>query len=227
MASPTSPRRRHDRPTVIRTCPESGNPAAPSTFWTLRRISSQVTYHFSLGPRRLWTNEQKLAFGRGSPANCLPRGVPRISASPPPWRVIQKSDIIGILYESDNAWRQIFLDGRELGPDFLPAYLGYSTGKWDGDTLVVDPAASTGRHGWIRRANPRRMRCTSPNVFGGRTSGTWKFKLQSTTRRFIPSLGKSRSRRAWRRIATSPKPPARTIAISSTCKGNSVGNLLA
>ena len=61
-----------------------------------------------------------------------------IDASPPPWRVIQKSDIIGILYESDNAWRQIFLDGRELGVDFLPAYLGYSTGKWDGDTLVVD-----------------------------------------------------------------------------------------
>ncbi len=47
--------------------------------------------------------------GEDPPANCLPRGVPRINASPPPWRVIQKSDIIGILYESDNAWRQIFL----------------------------------------------------------------------------------------------------------------------
>src|SRR6266566_3382069 len=66
--------------------------------------------------------------GEDPPANCLPRGVPRINASPPPWRVIQKSDIIGILYESDNAWRQIFLDGRELGNDFLPTYLGYSTG---------------------------------------------------------------------------------------------------
>ncbi len=75
----------------------------------------------------------------------LPRGVPRINASPPPWRVIQKSDIIGILYESDNAWRQIFLDGRELGKDFLPAYLGYSTGKWDGDTLVVDTRGFNGK----------------------------------------------------------------------------------
>ena len=45
-------------PMVIRTCPESGNPAAPSTFWTLRRISNPVTYHFSLGPRRLWPNAQ-------------------------------------------------------------------------------------------------------------------------------------------------------------------------
>ena len=58
MVSPTSPRQRHDRPMAIRTCPESGNPAAPSTFWTLRRISNPVTYHFSLGPRRLWTNAQ-------------------------------------------------------------------------------------------------------------------------------------------------------------------------
>ena len=59
--------------------------------------------------------------------------------------MIQKSDIIGILYESDNTWRQIFLDGRELGNDFLPAYLGYSTGKWDGDTLVVDTRGFNGK----------------------------------------------------------------------------------
>src|SRR5947199_9299560 len=70
-------------------------------------------------------------------ANCLPQGVPRINASPPPWKIIQKSDVIVILYESANTWRQIFLDGRELGKDFPPTFLGYSTGKWDGDTLVV------------------------------------------------------------------------------------------
>src|SRR5437879_11674138 len=33
-------------------------------------------------------------------ANCLPQGVPRVSASPPPWKVIQKSEVIVILYES-------------------------------------------------------------------------------------------------------------------------------
>ena len=83
--------------------------------------------------------------GEDPPANCLPRGVPRINASPPPWRVIQKSDVIGILYESDNTWRQIFLDGRELANDAPPAYLGYSTGKWDGDTLVVDTRGFNGK----------------------------------------------------------------------------------
>jgi hypothetical protein len=78
-------------------------------------------------------------------ANCLPQGVPRVNASPPPWKVIQKQDVIVILYESANTWRQIFLDGRELSDDYPPTFLGYSTGKWDGDTLVVDTRGFNGK----------------------------------------------------------------------------------
>ena len=78
-------------------------------------------------------------------ANCLPQGVPRINASPPPWKIIQRPDFIVILYESANMWRQIFLDGRELGTDFTPAWLGYSTGKWEGDTLVVETKGFNGK----------------------------------------------------------------------------------
>jgi len=78
-------------------------------------------------------------------ANCLPQGVPRVNASPPPWKVIQGSDLIVILYESANTWRQIFIDGRELGKDYLPTFLGYSTGRWDGDTLVVDTRGFNGK----------------------------------------------------------------------------------
>src|SRR6266699_5777535 len=71
MASPTSLRRRHDRPMVIRTCPESGNLGAPSTFWTLRRISNPVTYHFALGQVACRPTRRRLAFGRGSPRKLL------------------------------------------------------------------------------------------------------------------------------------------------------------
>jgi hypothetical protein len=78
-------------------------------------------------------------------ANCLPQGVPRVSASPPPWKIIQKSDAIVVLYESANTWRQIFLDGRELSGDYLPTFLGYSTGKWEGDTLVVETRGFNGK----------------------------------------------------------------------------------
>ena len=78
-------------------------------------------------------------------ANCLPSGVPRVNATPQPWKVIQKPEVIVILYESINTWRQVFLDGRRLGNDFPPTFLGYSTGKWDGDTLIVETRGFNGK----------------------------------------------------------------------------------
>ncbi len=81
-------------------------------------------------------------------ANCLPQGVPRINAVPPPFRIIQSPKYIAVMYEAFNLWRQIFLDGRELGQDFTPSWMGYSTGKWDGDTLVVDSRGFNGRS-WL------------------------------------------------------------------------------
>jgi len=47
-----------------------------------------------------------------------------------------------------NFWRQIFLDGREMAEDAPPSWFGYSTGKWDGDTLVVDTKGFNGK-AWI------------------------------------------------------------------------------
>ena len=34
--------------------------------------------------------------------------------------------------------RQIFLDGRALPQDPSPSFMGYSVGRWEGDTLVVE-----------------------------------------------------------------------------------------
>ena len=45
-----------------------------------------------------------------------------------------------MLYEVDGTHRQIYTDGRKLPMDPQPAWLGYSVGKWEGDTLVVDSA---------------------------------------------------------------------------------------
>ena len=48
--------------------------------------------------------------------------------------------MIVILYEVDNTRRQIYTDGRKLPADPQPMWMGYSVGKWEGDTLVVDTA---------------------------------------------------------------------------------------
>ena len=81
-------------------------------------------------------------------ANCLPQGVPKISAAPAPWKIVQNPGFIVIIYEAFNLWRQIFLDGRTLAADLNPTWMGYSTGKWEGDTLVVDSRGFNGK-AWL------------------------------------------------------------------------------
>jgi hypothetical protein len=72
-------------------------------------------------------------------ARCLPHGVPRVNTNGLfPFKIIQTPGLVVMLYEQLNLFRQIFMDGRTLAKDVNPTWLGYSTGKWDGDTLVVE-----------------------------------------------------------------------------------------
>ena len=69
---------------------------------------------------------------------CLPPGVPRVSGVPFPEKIIQLPTLVVILYETRSTFRQLFLDNHILTKDPQPTWMGYSTGKWDGDTLVVE-----------------------------------------------------------------------------------------
>src|SRR5579863_1735949 len=70
-------------------------------------------------------------------ANCLPAGVPRMA--PYPWKIVQTPQLVVFLFEGNiHTYRQIFLDGRGHPKDLEPTWYGDSTGKWEGDTLVVD-----------------------------------------------------------------------------------------
>lgn len=81
-------------------------------------------------------------------ANCLPQGVPKIDAAPAPWKIVQQPGSLTIIYEAFTLWRQVFMDGRERVKDLNPTWLGYSVGKWDGDTLVVDTRGFNGK-AWL------------------------------------------------------------------------------
>jgi hypothetical protein len=50
-----------------------------------------------------------------------------------------------IVYETFTYWRQIFVDGRTVDPDANPTWMGYSTGKWEGDTFVVETRGFNGK----------------------------------------------------------------------------------
>ncbi|HEY6616484.1 MAG TPA: hypothetical protein VIZ32_18260, partial [Vicinamibacterales bacterium] len=78
------------------------------------------------------------SLGKDNPtSHCLPAGIPMGDLLPVPRRFIHLPNLLVILYEGVNPQRMIYLDGRTHVLE-QPAWLGYSVGKWEGDTLVVD-----------------------------------------------------------------------------------------
>ena len=67
-------------------------------------------------------------------------------------RLVQTPTLMVILHESPNSpHRMVFTDGRDLPKDPNPTYLGYSVGRWEGDTLVVTTAGFNDK-GWLDSA---------------------------------------------------------------------------
>jgi len=71
-------------------------------------------------------------------ASCLPHSVTDFTAHFTPRRVVQVPGLVAFLFESYHTFRQIHTDGRSLPVDPEPAWDGYSVGRWDVDTLVVE-----------------------------------------------------------------------------------------
>ena len=87
-------------------------------------------------------------------ANCLPQGVPKIESAPVPFKIVQTRDLVVFVYEVFNLWRQVHLDGRQLAADPNPTWLGYSSGRWDGDTLVIEARGFNGKAWLDTSGNP-------------------------------------------------------------------------
>jgi len=88
-------------------------------------------------------------FMKESPiSHCLPEGMPMVEMAPAPYKIVQMPGVTLMLYERDTTFRQVFTDGRKVPKDPQPSWLGYSVGKWDGDSLVVDSNGFNDR-GWL------------------------------------------------------------------------------
>ena len=71
-----------------------------------------------------------------------------VETAPAPYKIIQGTGMTIMLYERDTTYRQVYTDGRKLPDDPSPAWMGYSVGKWDGDSLVVDTVGLNDRS-WL------------------------------------------------------------------------------
>jgi hypothetical protein len=76
-------------------------------------------------------------------AKCLPPGVPAMMNMAYGMEVMQTKEKITFFSELNDALRRVYLDGRKPTQKHLddPTYAGYSTGHWEGDTLVVETVA--------------------------------------------------------------------------------------
>ena len=93
---------------------------------------------------------QRLAdFGKDIPfSRCLPAGLPMVMLFPAPLKIVENPGLTIMLYETNGAYRQIFTDGRALPKDPVPTWLGYSVGRWEKGTFVVESAGFNART-WI------------------------------------------------------------------------------
>jgi hypothetical protein len=83
-----------------------------------------------------------IAKGRPS-ERCIPHGIPDgMLVRNSPFKIVQIPGIVVILYEEFNHYRQVFMDGRGFPPETNATWFGYSIGKWEGDTLVVETIGS-------------------------------------------------------------------------------------
>jgi hypothetical protein len=67
---------------------------------------------------------------------CYMPGIPRATYMPYPFQIVQASDNILMTYEFASASRVVRMNSKETSP--APAWMGWSVGRWDGETLVVE-----------------------------------------------------------------------------------------
>jgi hypothetical protein len=96
--------------------------------------------------------ERREQNGKDDPtSHCLPGGVAKLHTSALLRKIVQTPGLMVFLTERNASYRQVFLDGRPLPEDPDPNWNGYSTGHWEGDTLVIETNGIVDRN-WLDRA---------------------------------------------------------------------------
>jgi hypothetical protein len=86
-------------------------------------------------------------YGDDYALRCLPVGLPRIFGSPYPVQILNAGTHYVMVFLQDNTPRWVYMDGREAPPDQPLSSMGFSTGHWEGRTLVIETTHLT--PGWL------------------------------------------------------------------------------
>jgi len=83
------------------------------------------------------------ALGRDEDISCSQISLTDFITKQKPIEIVQTPQRIFMFFEYEHTFREIWMDGRQLPKDPDPSYFGYSVGKWEGDTLVVESVGFT------------------------------------------------------------------------------------
>jgi hypothetical protein len=83
------------------------------------------------------------ALGRDEDISCSQISLTDFVTKQKPIEIVQTPQRIFMFFEYEHTFREIWMDGRQLPKDPDPSYFGYSVGKWEGDTLVVESVGFT------------------------------------------------------------------------------------
>jgi hypothetical protein len=131
----------HDLSGVWMQYPQGDVPGTPGMNTVNQRSRPPLTPwgQARLDAARPMVGPKAIAGEENSPTlRCDPDGPPKILNHPNPFEIVQIPGRMFMFFEEQHVWRTIWADGRELPKEPDPSYLGYSVGKWEGDTFVVE-----------------------------------------------------------------------------------------
>ena len=138
------PDKRENGEPVISGIEEKTRP--PLTPWGQARFDAAIPF---LGPRAQPGKENNPSL------RCEPEAVPKSLILPNPFEIVQIPGRIFMFFEEFHLWRTIWTDGRALPKNPDPSYLGYSVGRWEGGTFIVETIGFNDKPWVDAYGNPR------------------------------------------------------------------------
>ena len=82
--------------------------------------------------------------------DCVPHGVPRLTYAPYPVLIVQTAKQVSLIQQANHTFRLLYIGGK-APQDADPTWLGYSTARWEGPTLVAETTGFNDKT-WLDRA---------------------------------------------------------------------------
>jgi hypothetical protein len=151
LKTPGVPRTADGKPNLAAAAPRTadGHPELTG-LWRSRGVTGDLRDQSKVQAwaRTLMAEHERNFYKDGPHMQCLPQGPTYVTGAGGGGgnmrRIVQSPSVIAILHP-DLTYRQIFTDGRALEADPLPIWMGYSVGRWEGDTLVVESNGYNGK----------------------------------------------------------------------------------